>query len=95
MAGDFRVFFEEETEMGEDILPELAALSNSAFRDSGKDESMKEIEAKHMLSKNVENGLVLKVEDIIWRQLWPQTKGFDFGMQKNAKTHMPCAGAHA
>lgn len=71
--------------MGEDILPELAALSNSAFRRSGKDESMKEIEAKHMLSKNVENGLVLKVEDIIWRQLWPQTKGFDFGMQKKCK----------
>lgn len=82
---DMADFFESEEEAGEDIISELASLANSSLRGKAKREKLKQLETKHKRPKNVENLQVLKVDEMLWRQLRPQTKSYDFSMQKMQK----------
>lgn len=78
-------FFEEETETGDAINNELAMLTNTSLRSKAKKDKIKVMEDKHKRPNNVENLQVLKVEDVLWRQLRGQTKSSDYAIQRLQK----------
>ena len=43
---------------------------------------MKKLNSKHKRPENVENLQIAKVDDILWSQLRPETKAFDYSQQK-------------
>lgn len=82
---DISTFFEEESDLGEDVASELADVVNRSLRTCPKKEKRKDLATKHRRPKNVKNLQVLKVDDMLWKQLRPQTKHCDYGMQQVQK----------
>ena len=79
---DITSFLDEDKEQGEAVPEQLALLANKSLRCKSIDEKLKELRNKHKRPENVENLQVTKVDDILWGQLRPETKAFDYNQQK-------------
>ena len=79
---DITDFLIEDKEQGEPIPDQLALLANKSLRWKSIDEKLKELKSKHKRPENVENLQITKVDDILWSQLRPETKAFDYSQQK-------------
>ena len=79
---DITDFLIEDKEQGKPIPDQLALLANKSLRCKSIDEKLKELKSKHKRPENVENLQITKVDDILWSQLRPETKAFDYSQQK-------------
>ncbi|XP_060579176.1 uncharacterized protein LOC132736112 [Ruditapes philippinarum] len=81
---DLDDFFSLQQITGEEVSDHLASITNKALRVSDKKdaEKIKEFREKYKRPKNVENLQVPTVEEVVWRQLQPNTKQADFLLQK-------------
>ncbi|XP_046546323.1 uncharacterized protein LOC124256363 [Haliotis rubra] len=82
LMADMREFFDEEDETGAEILPELAKSLNDGLAKSPNMEKLKPLMEKYKRPRNTELLVVPRVNEEIWNEARPHTRGRDLKLQQ-------------